>query len=260
MTANRFSVLGVEISVLNLRQAVREVLRFLGTGQKGYVCVTGVHGIVEAQDDPALRRIFNRSFLTTPDGMPLVWLGKLVQGFETMGRVYGPELMLEVFRATEGRGVRHFFYGGKPGVAEELRDAMLRQFPRSEIVGTYCPPFRALTDAEEADFISQVEAARPDVIWVGISTPKQDRFMAEYLDRLPVKLMFGVGAAFDFHTGRVAQAPRWVQQSGLEWLFRLVQEPRRLWKRYATTNPRFVWLLLKQWLSAPKLEAPLRAE
>tara|TARA_R110002096_G_scaffold316010_10_gene510352 strand:+ start:2189 stop:2974 length:786 start_codon:yes stop_codon:yes gene_type:complete len=248
MTVDRFNVLGVGISALNMERATGEVLRLLDSDSKGYVCVTGVHGIIEAQDDPELRTIFNDSFLTTPDGMPTVWIGKLVYGFSQMDRVYGPDLMLEVFRKTEPKGTRHFLYGGTEGVADELRTSLLERFPDAEIVGTYCPPFRELNVEEEAELIQQVSESKADVMWVGISTPKQDRFMAKYLPKLPVKLMFGVGAAFDFHTGRVRQAPKWMQRHGLEWAFRLSQEPARLWKRYLTSNPRFVSLFALQFL------------
>ncbi|MEM1297562.1 MAG: WecB/TagA/CpsF family glycosyltransferase [Verrucomicrobiota bacterium] len=248
MTVDRFNVLGVGISALSLERATDEVLRFLETGNQGYVCVTGVHGIIEAQDDPELRRIFNESFLTTPDGVPTVWIGKLIYGFSQMTRVYGPDLMLEIFRNTETRGTKHFLYGGTEGVAEDLRESLLKKFPNAEIVGTYCPPFRDLNEEEEEELFEKVRDSQADVMWVGISTPKQDRFMAKYVHKLPVKLMFGVGAAFDFHTGRVRQAPKWMQRNGLEWAFRLSQEPARLWKRYLTSNPRFVSLFALQFL------------
>ncbi len=259
MTVDRFNVLGVGISALSLERATKEVLRFLQSGEKGYVCVTGVHGIIESQDDPELRRIFNQSFLTTPDGMPTVWIGRWLYGFSQMTRVYGPDLMLDVFEKTRETGTRHFFYGGTEGVAEELKERMLERFPESQIVGTYCPPFRELNGEEKADLLRQVTESKADVMWIGISTPKQDRFMAEFIDQLPVKLMFGVGAAFDFHTGRVRQAPKWMQRNGLEWAFRLSQEPGRLWMRYITTNPRFVSLFALQVIGWRKFECA-RAE
>ena len=199
--------------------------------------------VVEAQDDPVLKRILNDSFLTTPDGMPLVWAGRFLHRKAGVSRVYGPDLMREIFQATEGSGVRHFFYGGAEGVAEALREEMLKRFPESEIVGVHTPPFRALTNEEETDLHQQLLAAKPDIIWVGLGAPKQEHFMAEHVEKLPCKLMIGVGAAFDFYTGRVRQAPRWMQRSGLEWVFRLAQEPRRLVARYLKTNPRFLWML-----------------
>ncbi len=177
--------------------------------------------------------------------MPLVWLGKHELGPE-IDRVYGPDLMLEVFRATQATAFRHFFYGGAPGVADELRTRMESAFPGVQVVGTYCPPFRPLNAEEEAELIALVAEKKPDIIWVGLSTPKQERFMAGYLSKLDTTLMFGVGAAFDFHTGRVRQAPRWIQRAGFEWLFRMCAEPRRLARRYCKINPRFLWRIALQ--------------
>jgi len=157
-----------------------------------------------------------------------------------MGRVYGPDLMLRVCEYTRTRGFSHFFYGGAPGVAEELKRRMQERFPGLKVAGFYTPPFRPLTEQEEAALEKEVAAAQPDIFWVGLSTPKQEKFMAAHWEKLEARLFFGVGAAFDFHTGRVRQAPGWMQRSGLEWLFRLVCEPRRLWKRYFKNNPLFV--------------------
>ena len=236
----RANVLGVGISALNLDSAVVAVAQALEQKTPGYVCVTGVHGVSEAQTDPRFRRILNQAFLNTPDGMPMVWMGRW-QGFRDMARVYGPDLMLRVCDYTRARGFSHFFYGGAPGVAEELKRRLEQQLPGLKIVGCYTPPFRPLSEQEEADLQRQVAALKPDIVWVGLSTPKQEKFMAEHWKGLEATLFFGVGAAFDFHTGRVRQAPRWMRRSGLEWLFRLVCEPRRLWKRYLKNNPLFVF-------------------
>jgi N-acetylglucosaminyldiphosphoundecaprenol N-acetyl-beta-D-mannosaminyltransferase len=148
--------------------------------------------------------------------------------------------MLRICEASPGRAISHFFYGGGPGVAEELKSRLERQFPGLRIAGTYTPPFRPLTDDEEAQLSKTISALKPDIFWVGLSTPKQEKFMARYWRRLDAILFFGVGAAFDFHAGRVRQAPRWMQRCGLEWLFRLGCEPRRLWKRYFKNNPLFL--------------------
>lgn len=244
MNIPRFEVLGVQLHGMNLTVATEAVLEALRERRKGYVCVTGVHGVSEAQDDRAFRDILNAAFLNTTDGMPLVWLGRRAVGPQ-VDRVYGPDLMLEIFRATEGTQFRHFFYGGAPGVAEELKAKLEARFPGITISGIYCPPFRPLNAEEDAQLAELVRAARPDIIWVGLSTPKQERFMSAYLPRLETTLMFGVGAAFDFHAGRIAQAPRWMQRSGLEWFYRLCREPRRLGRRYLTNNPLFVWRLLR---------------
>jgi N-acetylglucosaminyldiphosphoundecaprenol N-acetyl-beta-D-mannosaminyltransferase len=251
----RVNVLGVGLSVINRQTALQLALDALGRGARGYISVTGVHGVIEAQDDAVFRDILNSSFLCTPDGMPMVWMGRLA-GHREMDRVYGPDFMLDVCAASVERGIRHFLYGGAPGVAATLKQRLEARFPGLQVVGTYEPPFRPLNQAEAEELRHQVEAARPDVLWVGLSTPKQERFMAEYLPRLQVTLMAGVGAAFDFHTGRIRQAPHWMQRCGLEWFFRLCQEPRRLWRRYLKNNPRFVALALGQLLRIKKYDLP----
>ncbi len=245
MTIERVNVLGVGISVLNLRSALAAIAGAVSARRKGYICVTGVHGVMEAQADEQFRSILNGAFLCTPDGMPMVWAGKL-NGYQDMSRVYGPDLMLDVCAWSETSGCRHFFYGGAPGVAELLARKLKEKFPKLEVAGTFTPPFRRLNADEEAGLQAQIRDARPDILWVGLSTPKQEKFMAEYLLKLDVTLMIGVGAAFDFHAGRVKQAPRWMQRTGLEWFYRLCQEPRRLAKRYLANNPQFVWKIAGQ--------------
>ncbi len=241
----RANVLGVGVGAINLTQATQLILEAVRQNRKGYVAVTGVHGVSEAQADIEFRRILNSAFLNTPDGMPLCWVGRF-QGFKAMDRVYGPDLMLELCAASTDGSVRHFLYGGEPGVAEALRSSLESRFPGLCVCGTHSPPFRPLNHEEEADLVRQMERLRPDIFWVGLSTPKQERFMAAYLEKLPVRIMIGVGAAFDMHSGRVRQAPYWMQRSGLEWFFRLTQEPRRLWKRYLINNPLFVARILAQ--------------
>jgi len=254
----RFNVLGVSLCAMNLEIATKAVLEALALRHKGYICLRDVHGVIRAQSDEAFRHILNSAFLNTTDGMPLVWLGRReIGGF--VDRVYGPDLMLEVFKATENTEFRHFFYGGAPGVAEALKSRIESQFPKAKICGVYCPPFRPLNAEEEAEFIALIQEKKPDLIWVGLSTPKQERFMAEYLPKLDTTLMFGVGAAFDFHTGRVSQAPRWIQRGGFEWLYRALTEPRRLGRRYLVTVPVFLWLIAGQLLGLRKYpieEAP----
>jgi N-acetylglucosaminyldiphosphoundecaprenol N-acetyl-beta-D-mannosaminyltransferase len=241
----RVNVLGIGLSAINLDLALAAVTQALASKTKGYVCVTGVHGVMEAQRDPALRTILNRAYLNTPDGMPMVWVGRL-RGHREMRRVYGPDLMNLICETSCRTGWTHFFYGGGEGVAGELQRRLVTRFPRLQVVGTYTPPFRPLTVDEEADLARQVAAVRPDILWVGLSTPKQERFMAQHWQRLDATLFFGVGAAFDFHAGRMRQAPRWMQRSGLEWFFRLCSEPRRLWRRYLRNNPAFSWRILWQ--------------
>jgi len=243
--AERVNVLGVGISVLNLQRALSVMGEAVASHKKGYIAVTGVHGVTEARDDEDFRQILNNAFLCTPDGMPMVWMGRL-DGRKEMSRVYGPDLMELVCESGVSKGWTHFFYGGAPGVADELKSKLQTRFRGLNVVGTYTPPFRPLNPDEERDLIATVGNASPDFFWVGLSTPKQERFMAEYLSRLNVKLMIGVGAAFDFHAGKVKQAPRWIQRSGLEWAYRLSQEPKRLWRRYARNNPLFVARVLLQ--------------
>ena len=243
--AKRINVLGIGISVLNLPTATEAVIHALKEKQKGCICITGVHGVMEGQRDESLRKILNHSFLTTPDGMPMVWVGKL-RGFQEMGRVYGPDLMAEVCEFTRGKNYTHFLYGGAEGVAQQLKALLEKKFQGIKIVGICTPPFRGLTADEEKELIRMVNEKKPDIIWVGLSTPKQEKFMAEYFDKLHATLFFGVGAAFDFYTGRVRQAPRWMQRTGLEWFFRLCCEPRRLWRRYLKNNPLFAFKLFCQ--------------
>jgi N-acetylglucosaminyldiphosphoundecaprenol N-acetyl-beta-D-mannosaminyltransferase len=233
--APRFNVLGVGVSALTLGAARDYVLTARGALHLGYVCVCTVHGISEARSDPAFRKILNKSFLTTPDGMPLVWLGP--PGVE---RVYGPDLMLAVCDAGRPVGLRHYFYGGSPDVAPTLAQRLATRFPGLAIAGTFTPPFRELNADEFAALQADVAHTRPDIIWVGLSTPTQERFMAGRANSLAAGLLIGVGAAFDFHSGRVRQAPRWIQRSGFEWLFRFCMEPRRLGPRYLKTNPLFL--------------------
>jgi N-acetylglucosaminyldiphosphoundecaprenol N-acetyl-beta-D-mannosaminyltransferase len=256
MTPNSFqrvNVLGVGISAINLDLAIDAIGSALDEKRKGYICVTGVHGVMEAQDDERLRSILNRSFLTTPDGMPMVWAGRLA-GFGQMSRVYGPDLMLRLCEYSRDKGYTHFLYGGKEGVAQELKRRLEEKFPGLKIVGTCTPPFRPLQPAEEADLVRTIAEAKPDVVWVGLSTPKQEHFMAKYGEKLDATLFIGVGAAFDFHSGQVRPAPRFIQRSGFEWLFRLCCEPRRLWRRYLGNNPLFLLLSFLQITHLKKYE------
>jgi N-acetylglucosaminyldiphosphoundecaprenol N-acetyl-beta-D-mannosaminyltransferase len=243
----RYNVLGVGISVLNLVQARDLVLSVRGQSRRGYICCGTAAGLTLAQNEAGLRKVFNESWLTTADGMPLVWLGPA-----GIGRVYGPDLMLAVCDAGRAAGLRHYFFGGAPGVAEELRAKLAARFPGVSIVGTFTPPFRALDEHELAVLRADVTRTRPDVVWVGLGTPKQERFMARHWQTFDTGVLIGVGAAFDFHSGRVRQAPRWIQRSGLEWLFRLCTEPRRLWRRYLITTPLFAGHVLVQKIGLKK--------
>jgi N-acetylglucosaminyldiphosphoundecaprenol N-acetyl-beta-D-mannosaminyltransferase len=244
----RVNVLGVGVSAINLEMAKRILVEAVRQKAKGYVCVTGVHGVMEAQADPRFRAILNHALLCTPDGMPMVWMGKLNR-FRKMGRVYGPDLMLEMCAAPD---CRHFLYGGANGAAQSLQKKLEASFPAINIVGFYEPPWRPLNPEEEKTLSRLIAETQPDIMWIGLSTPKQEQFMADYLSKLEVTLMIGVGAAFDFLSGRGQQAPRWMQQTGLEWFYRLCREPRRLWRRYLKNNPRFVYAACCQLLGLKK--------
>jgi N-acetylglucosaminyldiphosphoundecaprenol N-acetyl-beta-D-mannosaminyltransferase len=232
-------LLGVPVDALDIEDAISLIAERLQSGPKGYVCAIGVHGILEALRDKSVANALANAAIGLPDGAPTVWVGRL-QGHRTMNHVTGPAIMREIFSRSQFAAYSHFFYGGKAGVADELASAMREQFPWARIVGTYTPPFRSLTADEESALIARINDARPDMIWVGISTPRQDVFMQRMIPHLDTRLMFGVGAAFDFLTGRIRDCPSWVKRAGLHWLQRLAQDPKRLWRRNLT-NTAFLW-------------------
>lgn len=240
----RANILGVNISAINMSQALSSVEGWINAGEQNYVCVTPAHGVMDCQRDPTLKRIFNRSGLTTPDGMSMVWLLRL-KGYDNVERVYGPDLLLAVAERSLECGWRHYFYGGAPGVADKMVVQLKSRFQDLEVAGTYCPPYRELTFKEDAEIVGRINALNPDIVWVGLSTPKQERWMADHMGKLNAPVMVGIGAAFDFLAGAKPQAPRWMQRAGFEWLFRLLSEPRRLWRRYIQ-YPYFIWLVLAQ--------------
>lgn len=234
-----FKVLGVRVNALQIDDAIRLMEQWIAERARAhYITVTGMHGVTESLDDPKLREIHNQADLVVPDGKSLVLVGRL-HGHDLKRRVYGPELM-ETFCARTGSRYRHFFYGGAAGVADSLA-AVEQQRHGIQIAGTYSPPFRPLNASEEKELKELIDKTRPDILWVGLSTPKQERWMYEHRLTLTIPVMAGVGAAFDLNTGRLRQAPRWMREGGLEWLFRLIVEPRRLWRRYLVQGGRFVW-------------------
>jgi len=251
----RANVLGVGVHAINMKEALDFLEASLRRGRKGYVCVTGVHGVMEAQRNPEFRAILHQALLVTPDGMPTVWMGRL-QGHESMRRVFGPDLMLEVCRRSVSLGYTHFLCGGKPGVAQELAGNLIRKFPGLQVVGAYTPPFGPMSAEQEDQLISQISFLRPSIVWVGMSTPRQEAFMSKFISRLDTNLMVGVGAAFDIHTGRVKDAPDWIKHAGLQWLHRLYQEPSRLWKRYLVNNSGFVIKVAFQMCGAVRYTLP----
>ena len=240
-------VLGVNVSAIAMDDAIATLERWISEGRREYVCVTGVHGVMECRRDPLLRKIHNEAGMVTPDGVPLVYFLRLI-GKKRTQRVYGPDLMREMTAVSGRCDYRQFYYGGEVGVAEKLKEALVGSVPGLQVVGTFCPPFREMTPAEDRAVVDAINAARPHIVWVGLSTPKQERWMAEHLRRIDAPVMIGVGAAFDFLAGTKRQAPVWMQRHALEWLFRLCSEPRRLWRRYAYIVPGFAFLAVSELL------------
>lgn len=237
-----FQVLGVRVDAVQLSDAVTRLRTWIDDRASiaRFVAVTGMHGVAESRQNSDFRRVLNAADLVVPDGMPLVWLGRS-KGHALRHRVCGSELM-DTFCRLSGNAYRHFFYGGAPGVAEKLANELHGKYGIC-IAGVYTPPFRPLTEAEEKELASLVQGSSPDVFWVGLSTPKQERWMFAHRHRLNVPLMLGVGAAFDMNSGNSRRAPRWMREYGLEWLYRLFSDPRRLWRRYLITIPKAAWFV-----------------
>jgi len=239
-----FCLLGVRVHAVQIPNVIEQMLVWIANRSSShFIAVTGMHGIMEAQHDPNFKETLNAADLVVPDGMPLVWIGRH-RGFPLRRRVYGPELMETLCSQTAAQGYRHFFYGGAPDVAKSLAKRFASRFPGFQIAGTYCPPFRELAESEDLEIVDLIRSSAADVLWVGLSTPKQERWMRAHRDKLNVPLLIGVGAAFDFLTGSVSQAPRWMRENGLEWLYRLCSEPRRLWHRYIIYGSEFIWLVI----------------
>lgn len=247
----RANILGVGVSAIHMDQALSQIYEWIVQCDSQYICVTNVHVIMESYRAPRLQSVLNCAGMVTPDGVPLVWLCHL-QGFHHVQRVYGPDLLLATCEQSLKTGWKHYFYGGGPAVAENLAHHLIQRFPNLAIVGWDTPPFRSLTPEEDRAAIEKINASGADIVWVGLGAPKQEYWMANHMGKLKAPVMIGVGAAFDFHAGLKKQAPQWMQSIGLEWLFRLATEPRRLWKRYLINNPLFVILVFLQWLGIKK--------
>ena len=238
----KIRVLQVGISATSYDEVCRLLAVWGRAGVTGYVAICNVHSVMEAHNDPAFAHILNGAVIATPDGMPLVWAMRLCGG-KDQKRVYGPDLLVKFAEFAAGQeDLGSYFYGGAEGVADQLAQVLTSRFPGFKVAGIECPPFRALTPEEDTAAVERINKSGAKVVWVGLGAPKQERWMAEHVDRIK-PVMVGVGAAFDFHTGRVRQAPRWMMRRGLEWLFRLAMEPRRLWRRYLFYNPHFLWHL-----------------
>ena len=236
-----FWILGVHVDAVQIPDVIKQMEAWIAAGSNCHsIAFASMHGISEADRDPQFKAIMNGADLIAPDGMPLVWLGRL-RGHSLNRRVYGPEVM-ETFCRETGARYRHYFYGGAEGVAKKLAVSLQKKF-HIGVAGTFSPPFRKLTGEEDDALVDRIHQAAPDVLWVGLGAPKQEKWMHEHRGRLRVPVLLGVGAAFDLNSGRLRQAPAWMRENGLEWLFRLAIEPRRLWKRYLVRIPGAIWSL-----------------
>ncbi len=244
----RFSLLDVHLTGVRIERAVEQIISYTSDGGKHYVCIFAVDSLLRCRDTPRLAVVANATDMTLCDGMPLVFVGRKFAGLD-MNRCYGPDVMLKTLEAGCSQGLRHFFYGGDcEATVLKLEVNLKAKFPDLKIAGHYVPPFRDLTEQERAEVISIINVSEADVVWVGVGTPRQDYWVSDYRMLLHAPVLIAVGAAFNFHAGTVPQAPRWMMRCGFEWLFRLLAEPRRLWRRYLIGNPRFILLVIRQWL------------
>lgn len=239
------SILGVPVSLITLETAVANTLGYVEKREPQYVCVRDVYGLMCAVNDPEIMKINRSAAMVTPDGTPLVWLSRWRTSFKT-GRVAGADLVDALCYAGQTKSLRHYFYGGKPGVAETMISKLRAKYPDLSVAGYYSPPFRPLTDEEDKEIVERINQSGAQIVWVGISTPKQEIWMRDHVGRIKGATLIGVGAAFDFHSGAVARAPKWMQDRGLEWLHRLLSEPRRLWRRYLVIAPSFVIKVIRE--------------
>lgn len=259
MARRRYAnVLGVSIDAVDMERALSTVQDRMQQGPSGYVCFVDVHGILEALKSETVAEAYEQAAMALPDGTPTVWVGR-AQGLREIHYVTGPGLMEEIFRRPEFAGYSHFLYGGEPGVAEELAATLCRRFPWTRIAGIYTPPFRELTQEEEEDLVAEIRRLKPDIVWVGISTPRQDVWMRRMMPRLDTRMIFGVGAAYDFLTRRIRLCPEWMKRAGLHWLHRLAQDPARLWSRNVK-NMAFLWHIALQLTGARRYPMRRRAE
>jgi N-acetylglucosaminyldiphosphoundecaprenol N-acetyl-beta-D-mannosaminyltransferase len=240
----RINILGVQTTSQTFADAIATLAEWASSGKR-YVSTCPVYTIMACNEDAAALSAVNGADMVTADGMPVVWVQRK-WGFPDAQRVYGPDIVLALCEATAGKGIRHFFWGGLPGVPEKLAETLTTRFPGLEVVGGYSPPFAPMEDKPLPDTIQRINEVNPHIVWVGLGSPKHDLWMQRYRPHFNAPLLIGVGAAFDFIAGTKRQAPHWMQRNGLEWLFRLVQEPRRLWRRYLIYNPLFIIGVIRQ--------------
>ena len=244
-SGQRISLLGTSVNAVNLESTLDTIEHHIQNRLEGYICLAPAHNLMACRADPRLQAIFNRSALTVPDGMGTVWFLRLLG--QPAGRVYGPDLMLAACRRGESLGWRHFFMGGDPDEADRLAERLQRNNPNLRVAGMHSPPFGEQSPENLSAMLNQINASQADILWVALGSPRQELWMAEHRDELEASVLIGVGAAFDFLSGAKPQAPVWMQRAGMEWLFRLFSEPRRLGRRYSV-YPLFVLLALAQWL------------
>lgn len=233
------NIMGVNIAVTDMDKTLRLVEDNCEAWRGKYICVANVHTAVTAHDDPTYLRVQNGAVMALPDGGPLSRYSRK-KGFADAARVTGPDLMRELLKESGTKHYRHYFYGSTQETLDILREKITEKYPGAVIAGMYSPPFRPLTADEDAEIVEKINAAKPDYVWVGLGAPKQERWMAAHENRVQA-LMLGVGAAFDYEAGNIRRAPAWMQRCNLEWLYRLMQDPKRLFKRYFVTNTKFLW-------------------
>lgn len=242
---NRVDIIGAKISVTNMNELKNNIERIILLKKTSYICVSNVHTTVTTKLDKYYKEIINNSFMSIPDGMPLVWVGQK-KGYKNMGRTTGPDVMDMVIKMGIKKGYKHYFYGSTEETLKLLKINLEKNFKGIKIVGTKASVFRALTEDEDKKLIDELNILKPDVIWVGLGAPRQEIFMFEHKDKIDSSLMVGVGGAFSIYAGMVERAPSWFQDHGLEWFYRFLKEPGRLWKRYLITNSVFLWYLFRE--------------
>ncbi|WP_122639134.1 WecB/TagA/CpsF family glycosyltransferase [Romboutsia sp. Marseille-P6047] len=235
------NILGVNINVTNMKDTIKVITHNLEDIKGNYICVSNVHTTVMSYEDERYRNIQNSGFMALPDGKPLSIVSQK-RGFKEAERVTGPDLMEEIFKISEENGYSHYFYGSTQKTLDTLQAKLNEKYPNMKISGMYSPPFRKLTEEEDKKVIESINKVKPDFIWVGLGAPKQEIWMCKHKNKVN-GLMLGVGAGFDYHAGNISRAPKWMQNMSLEWLYRLMQDPKRLLKRYINTNLKFIYIL-----------------
>lgn len=239
----KIDIVGSNINVVTMQDVLEGIEELIKSGSSSYICVSNVHTVVTGRRDPKFRAVTNNATMAVPDGMPLSWVGRH-RGYKNMEKCSGPDIMSELFKISEVKGYTNYFYGGTQDTLDLLGKKLKQKYPNLKIVGMYAPPFRELSEKEDTGIIEHINKIDPDIIWVGLGAPKQEFWMANHVDKIKSSVILGVGAAFNFHAGTVKRAPIWMQKHGLEWLYRLCSEPKRLWKRYLVTNFLFVAYLV----------------